>query len=317
MSNKTVIESFPILNDDNKKNLSIDLTVKGNYLNENNKLSILNFNVDENDSNIIYCDDPCGFWNPKSYNINIKGSLSIDNLDSLFTTNKIVDEDTILGLAVTVNSKNTSMTFTEEIGEKRFKDGNTNYEFEIEFGKSQLYVDFYIDVILYIKDSFVENSIFASEVGTSLGILVSKNIVVEGKGSIFPIEIVKVENGPLWNMKINYDSIYDDEFSIKTVSLQINSLNNGFKYLEIDKISDKNSIIWKEILSSFFFNLLLYVNRQDGITNIVKLNDEELILGSLAYYIKYIVESFKITNEINNPVLLSNKVRTEIDRIIK
>lgn len=317
MSNKTVIESFPVLNDENRKNLNIDFTMDGNYLNENNKLSVLNFNIDDNNPDILYCDDPSGVWNPKTYNINIKGHLHIENLDSLFSTNKIVDEDTVLGLAITVNSKNTSMTFTKEIGEKKYKDGNDEYEFELGFEKSQLYVDFYLDVILYVKESFTENSIFANEIGTLLGVLVRKNIVVEGKGSIFPIEIVKVENGPMWNMKINYDSIYDDEFSIKTVSLQINSLNSGFKYLEIDKISDKNSIVWKEILSSFFFNLILYVNRQDGISNIMKLNDEELIPGSMAHYIKYIVESFKITNELNNPVLLSNKIRTEIDKIIK
>ena len=317
MSSRFVIESFPTINDENKKNLNIDFNIEGYYINNENRISNLNFNEDETDDSIIYCDDPSGFWNPKSYNLCIKGNLEIDNLDSLYTTNKIVEDDTVLGLAITVNSKNTSLSFTKDIGEKKLHDNNKKYSFEINFEKSQLYVDFIIDVIVYIKESFNKETYFASEVGMSLGSLISKDVVVEGKGSIFPMEIVKIENGPLWTMKVNYDSIYDDEFSIRTVSLQINSLNGGFKYLEIDKLSDKNSIVWKEILTNFFLNLILYIDRQDGVTNIIKMDEQEFIKGTVAHYIKYLVESFKISNELNNPILLSNKIRTEIDKIIK
>lgn len=317
MKNKILIESFPVLNDDNKKNLNVTLDIEGNYLNNENKLSTLNFNVDEDNESIVYCDDPNGFWNPRLYNMCIKGNLRVENLNSLYTSNKIVDEDTVIGLSVTINSKNTSMTFTKPIGEYRFNDNNSEYEFEINFEKSQLYIDFNIDIGIYIKESFHKESIFASEVGISLGSLVSKNIVVEGKGSIFPIEIVKIENAPLWFMRVSYDSIYDDEFSIKTIALQINSLNNGFKFLEIDKISEKNSIVWKEILTNFFSNLILIIDRSEGISNIIKLEEDNFIPGTIAYYIKYLVGSFNITTEFNDPILLSNKIRVEIDKIIK
>lgn len=313
MANR-ILESFPMITEEALKELQpkIDWFAKYDF----NNLAIY-MNVEKlQEGNDYFLDDPAGKWNPKNNKLYLQGKVTLENVNVLFDKYRVADYNSILGVAVVCNSKKTSKTFTKSIGEIKYNQGNREKEFKIglQFDEGELAIKLNIKIIIYLKEVSNFSKVFANSVGTELGEIIDSNIVFEGNGSIFPIEIVEKRGEPIWNMSINYEQL-SDELNIDTMGIQINAAHKDFKYLQIDSINDKNSFFWKEILASFFENILLEVNRRDEICSFV--NDEQLGKGTIGEFIKYIYDSFNISNiELNNPSLLSKKIRRKLDGII-
>lgn len=307
-----VVENYPMLNDSILDNLIISNSFSLSYTKEG-ELKEIDY-VNENNLEDVFYVDNAGGWNPYDCNFIYNGQLSLKNTNILFNEMPIVAQDSIIGVAVTVYSKLTKLNITKPIGEivynKSQNDQLINYSFE--FPRSSLSQRVYIEISLYLKRSISEKIPFISISGANLGLLKKIELEIEGSGSIFPIKIIEDPDRPLWTMNINFDDIGDD-FTVQTVCIKINKAHNDFKYLGSEDIDINNYYLWKEVLANFFVNILTY--SKDDFDRI-EINDFED--GTIGRFLYYIISNFELSkNDINNPIILSEKVRKVLDKIVK
>lgn len=307
----TILENYPMINETVLSNLSIINNFRLHYTTEE-KISNLEYtNID--DTYEAYYVDSSGTWNPINNDLNCFGRLSISNVNTLFNECPIASHDTILGVAITVYCKLSKVNFTKSIGEIKYNQYNDilNFDYNFYFPSKSLSQSINVEFSVYVKECNSTTGPFAKIKGSNLGIIKSFELKIEGSGSIFPIKIVEDINKPLWSMNINYDDLNDD-FSIQSVCIKINKSHNDFKYLGSEAIDANNYYLWKEVLAGFFTNILLY--SKDDFDS---LEENEYKEGSMGNFINYIISNFQISkSDISNPIILSEKIRLFLDKII-
>ena len=313
MSNR--IESFPMINEDIINELDINIkTLEAKY-NANNIINTLEIIKDEEDRN-EYILDNNGIWTNNIYNLHIIGEFEIANYNILFKENKIAEKDTILGVAVTYILPSSTKTYTKEIGEITYSQEDTKVmKFNLDFDIGELSPKIYLKFSIYVKEVNLTNniSIFAKNIGTVLGEIYDCSLIIEGQGSEFPIVIIEKQEGTLWDMEVNFESL-DEIFSVDTICLKINRAHKDFTKLGIDKISTNNNLIWKEMLVSFFTNLFIVANEIENLDNIF---NEEIMEGTVGSFLKIQLTQFNIEiNELKNPITLATKIRKELDNLL-
>lgn len=310
MNNK--ITCFPTITTDNISNLNIELTTDGNYEKDSHENKLILSQIGEID---YIVDDPIGNWNPNDCNLKLLGSVTINDTDTLFVgESKIAKVDTIIGVAVNFSAKKASWTKTIPIGDIQYLKNNNIFKFNLEFEKGSLSEKIELSIILYVKKANqYANDLYAKKVGTILGTIISKNIIIEGNESSFPIIINELKNGPLWDMDVSYSEL-SDTLSEDTICIKINKLNKTFEELGIEKITPNNIFVWREILADFYENILLYLEKNgDDLDDIY--SEKSYGDGTVGNFFQYTINNFEITKEsIRNPITLSRKIRTKIEK---
>ena len=75
------------------------------------------------------------------------------------------------------------------------------------------------------------------------------SILVDGDGSVFPIEEVEEVGGPLWKVDFNWTDIESDSFSSSNVKLLLNRAHPIYNYLYNEK-HNVNKYLMNEIILS-------------------------------------------------------------------
>lgn len=311
-----IMECFPIINEDVVRELDLKYSFKANYLLEGQTYDLEISPKDE--SYDLYLDDARGQWKTKD-NLNIIGNINLENTNRLFTVHKVAEKTSVLGIAIVCNSKKTSKTFTKPIGEILYKENgfdNIDIEFLLEFKNNELSSKINFQIVIYLKSIVEYQKYLASNIGTILGVIYDGDLLLEGDGSSFPVEIVEEQNGLLWNHYCNFEDYYDD-MNTNTICLRLNSLHKDYKYINTEAIDKSNHALWKEILSSFFQRVLIDVENVSGIMNIMDDNDVIKAKDSVGAFVKYLIETFEISyHEYTNPNALFDKIRKKIDKLI-
>lgn len=303
-------ESFPMINEDCINQLNINLKLlEGKYGLDNH----LSFMKDEEKDN-IYILDNNGIWSNYDNDLCIVGKLEVSNSNILFNEYKVANEDTILGIGLTYISKGSSRTGSKSIGEISVKENDKKiFDFTLNFKPGELSSNLKLCFFIYVKEAHENNNFFAYNSGTNLGNIYDCDLIIEGNGSEFPIVIVDNPNSPLWDMYVDFESL-DDIFSRDSICLRINKAHKQFSKLGIDKISINNNLIWKEILASFFENVLI---ASQQIENLDSLFYEDIQEGTIGGFLKFLIESFKILpSELKNSINLSIKIRKNLDNLL-
>lgn len=317
----TIVETYPKLIDKNKKMLLnenkfiVTYNPNGSYTNiQQMKCDLIN----NNDDYFVSC--PKGSWNPLNDNLKITGYISLKNTNSLFEdTTKICDENNVIGIALNAYCKDSKYNVTIPIDEIKYdstKDEDFEYisqNYQIEFPKDSLADKLYVNIFLYVKKVNKISKIYSNDIGSNIGELCNFTLKIEGNGSLFPIKIISDKDKPLWSINLNFDSI-DDEFSEKNICIKINSAHDDFKFLGDDVTSD-NSALWKEIMSSFFMQLLATIDK-DELNSVF--NDELESTNSIGEFVKYLTECFDVNMfDIELLPVLSEKIRKKLDELFK
>ena len=310
MNNK--ITCFPTITNENILDMDIEFSIDGKYEESSYENKLLLSKIGEIDYII---DDPNGNWDPNECKLILKGNVIINNTDTLFDgLNKIIEYDSIIGVAINYSTKKASWTKTIHLGEIHYKKNNNDFKFNLQFDKGSISSKIELTVILYVKKANQEeNDLYAKKTGTILGTIITKNIIIEGNGSTFPITINEVKNGPLWDMDISYEML-DDTLSDETICIKINKLNKAFEGLGIEKITENNIYVWREILADFYENILLYLDKNgDDLDNIY--SETKFGEGTIGSFLQYTINNFEISKEnIKNPITLSRKIRSKMEK---
>ena len=303
------LETYPTILPDAIKKIdpSVELSLK--YLKDNEEKNIEIARVPDT-LNGYYIDDN-GEWNPKDYNITIKGKLTLNQINCLFRENKVAAGNTLLGIGMTYVSKTSKINYTKPLIVFNSSDSGLCVPFEIEIDKGRISQKLDIEFFAYVKEA-PNKTLYASLEGETLGTITSITIDLEGSGSIFPIKIIDDPTKPLWTMHLNYDSLEED-FSILTVCLKINKAHKDYKFLGSQDIDSSNYYLWKEILASFFSNIL--INSAGDYESLYNNQYED---GTVGCFISYLVESFGIDKAtIENSIQLTELLRTKLDLVIR
>lgn len=313
MSNR--IESFPMLSGNIISELNIKLkSLHANY-SQNGLSNELSFVKDEEHQN-DYILDNNGVWSSFTNNLQIKGEIVIGNYNILFDEYKIAEKSTTLGIALTYIEKESTKIYSKTIGEINYtgKDDEKTIKFDLNFEAGELSPLLIVEFSIYVKEiKQDDNSIFAKKSGAVLGDFLSLNLIIEGQGSEFPIVMIEDKKLPLWDMEVDFED-FEDIFSQDKICLKINRLHKDFSKLGVDKISNNNTLVWKEILSGFFTNIFLMSGEIDNLENIY---NEEQIPGTIGSFLKFLIITFNISYiELKNSILLSRKIREVIDDLL-
>ena len=310
-----ILESYPVLNDNTIKNIFLGNSFIATYRINNHDKRLDIEEIDEGSFDyLIKCND--GEWNLDKYNLNISGTLRLQNINALFegTTDRIADKDTVIGVSMSAYSRVSKINKIKQIGSFKYGDiDNLDFSYEINFDAKSLMDKMYIDFELFVESANKEVSIFSNKIGSKFGIINELIIELEGNGSIFPIVTFNDPKKPLWIMDINYDT-FDDAFSSRTICLKINTAHKYYSVIGSEDITPNNSFMWKEILATFLENIILSIK---GDYESLK-NYGEYKEGSVGLFLQYLIDVFEIeASDLEHiPVLLS-KIKSILDDKIK
>lgn len=250
MSN--ILSSFPTINDGIREKLKFNIGFYDIYSNINNDISKLEFTPNEEIENSFFVDDEYNAWNPNQNDLNIKYKLHMENLDILFNRkNGVTERNAKLGLALTWYCKKTKQIQTLKLKEFEFSNDNASlvFEGEISFVPGSLSEKLNLRFIIYLVKNDLKDMMASTE-GTILGIIDEYEIILEGDGSLFPIEqIDDTRSNFTYEVNINYTDLYE-EFDKDHICLLINSSK-----LENSSENILKNELFKEILSDFFISI--------------------------------------------------------------
>lgn len=250
MSN--ILSSFPTINDGIREKLKFNIGFYDIYSNINNDISKLEFTPNEEIENSFFVDDEYNAWNPNQNDLNIKYKLHMENLDILFNRkNGVTERNAKLGLALTWYCKKTKQIQTLKLKEFEFSNDNASLDFEgeISFVPGSLSEKLNLRFIIYLVKNDLKDMMASTE-GTILGIIDEYEIILEGDGSLFPIEqIDDTRSNFTYEVNINYTDLYE-EFDKDHICLLINSSK-----LENSSENILKNELFKEILSDFFISI--------------------------------------------------------------
>ena len=312
-----VLESFVLLDDNLIEHLCVKNSISASYIynNDNSQLNLEKLNDELEDYYLSALDDN---YSVAKNNLCIYGCVNIDNIDSLYGKDnnfqRIALDDTVIGVALNGYSLVSKHNFTKSIGEITLDNNSASIMYNIDFPTGALADKLFLSINLYVKEAKTKSNVYATIDGTVLGTIYNATINLEGTGSIFPIRIVSEKDEPLWYIDLNYDDL-NDAFCQNNLCLNINSSHNDFDKIGSKDITPDNKAMWKEILASFFSQIL--VSLSDGEKNeIFKENIYEE--GSIGLFLQYILENFGIDKPIlDNSILLNKKILLGIDNIMK
>lgn len=312
------LDSFITLDDNLIEHLCVKNSFSASYLDGNNikQLDLEKTSVDNEEYYLSSSDDK---YNLAVNNLFIQGCVSLENIKSLYGKeidySRIALDDTIIGVSINAYSLVSKRNITKPIGDiKLVNENNLNISYNIEFPMGALADKLFISLNLYVKEAKTKSNVFASIDGTVLGSIYSAVINLEGTGSIFPIRVVSSKEDPLWYVDLNYDDL-NDAFCQNNICLNINSSHSDFGKIGSQDITIENKTLWKEILATFFLQIIMRLNANEK-DDLYK--DDNFTEGSIGLFLQYIVKNLEIDKQfLNDSVSLNKKLLLGLDRIMK
>ncbi len=287
--------------------------------NEGREIYPLNItDISQNENNISAAiEDPRCEWYPEKYNLGFSYSISIEHPSAFFGKDGIASRKSILGIAIRWMSVRSEHRGVIHVGDFSCTETELTFTVNHKFAKSVLKGSLVLETILYLKaygDPDFDEGLLASSTGTVFGTINTREIFIDGNGSVFPIATVSDPSKPLW--WVYYDSLdplldpFDDEY----VEIRLNRAHPAFELLKIDS-SFKESTLFLEILSSALLIIVESVQETLGPDWYTVLSGQQFARGSVAEVIYHFV--IKLGWDTSSPAELSQSIHSFLDNNIK
>ena len=260
-------------------------------------------------------EDPTSYWDHKSEGVLSNMSLFIEHPSILFDKSGVALSDAVLGVGVEWLAKES------KIRDYVFFGYIKNEPSPAQFSKSNIYIkDFTSDVtfrlIFFVSKpgTPVDGLYFGNEKGLVIGKIDCLKIVVNGKGSVFPLNIVSRPNDALWMVMADFDDPYSDSFNDEHVWISFNKDNPVFPLINEENKESFRLEFFKEILAASFAALLLEIRAHydKGKFDLGRESDP----GSIHTAVKYFANSLDI--DVNgSPAELAKSVVRFIEKEYK
>ncbi|MCV2231837.1 hypothetical protein N7548_03245 [Acholeplasma manati] len=265
------------------------------------------------DKKSIKVTDPNEDWVYRDNGLYIKISTKILSCDRMFLNPEVACIDAQVGYGIEWYSQESRQRGFVVIGEcnKDTKDNNKQVELMLNYKDFKDNVNF--DIVFFIDtpgSADDKHRHLANEPGIIIGSSRLFSLILEGSGSIFPVMSIADALKPLWEVKVDIESVEEDQFNKDYVCIYLNKEHKDYKY--IDKGSKEFNISFlKDVLSSAITQIIstLIEGCED---HSIDSNSEEGTIMRILYYFqeKHKFDYSSITN-------LSNSIKLYFDKEFK
>lgn len=252
-------------------------------------------------------------WNSNEYDLKIVRDFKIENIDPLFGSGGIASRQSRLGIASLILSPTSDLRETNKNRtlDISYSSPNPPYYGETIFLKmGRFRKKANIQTILYLKYCSNQSiDAFASEVGTKFGVLDEFTVILEGKGSDFPIMEESNLQGPLWRVDFpNFSDPMVDSFSRENVVILINNSHADYPSLKMETGS-VNPLL-KEVVASAI-GVIIQKFKESDCWEQYKSEDKSFEEGSIAEAISYFERTLRL--DFSSPEDISSSLRNYTD----
>jgi hypothetical protein len=249
-------------------------------------------------------------WYPETHDLVINKKCKMLSAYAVFGLDGIAASTATLGIALRWISSKSDERGVIPFGTITKSDCASVFELNHKFEKGKLKGSLKLQTILYLKDPGCcqkDESYFAQQPGTVLGVLDQAEIYIDGNGSIFPIVSVDAPGKPLWTVYYNdtCDPMHDP-FDEENVEIRLNRAHPAYESLKID-VSLSESPMFLEVLSSALFVIVASAKESLGEDWNVVMNGENLEAGTIAAAMNHFVR--KLQWDISSPAKLAESIK--------
>ena len=285
---KNKIRPYPSLNEELLKRIRLQKSsIEFFYRDKNGFDQQLGYDCELSGSSTYYIKDESGVWSQETCNFGFRRKYCLKTFQCLFGENGVACKNAEIGLAIEWTSADSKQRGVIKAG--KFSASDTIMESTAEklFTRAQLRGELKMNVILYIEKagSPDANEIhLANQKGFILGELESYSVLLDGKGSIFPIYEVNEPGQPLWYVKCDWIDPTSDSFE-ENVSLNINTGHKNYKYID-QKQKTYDPQLLNEIMASALSIIIEKVRLGNGAWEQIFSNKdfESGSIGEVIYY---------------------------------
>lgn len=245
--------------------------------------------------------------------MSIKNYFHIRNCHHLFGSNGIASKDSTIGFALMWKSSDSRQRGVIPVADFKYEKKEVYIELDHSFmiGKFRGVVTFI--PVLYLKNGgriFPEEQHLANETGTIIGYFDEYSICLDGNGSVFPIYEYSDPNGPLWELKCDWENPSQDSFN-EYVQILLNTAHVNYKFID-RKNKSFNMALLKEIISSALTILILKLKMEDfSYWSDIELGND-LKHGSVSEAVNYFITALEW--DASTPENLSMSIRNYLDQ---
>ena len=249
-------------------------------------------------------------WSPDDNNLEVIQKFTFNNPSFLYGEEGITMGKNSIGIAARVYSKMSNFQKTVPFGTVPNSDEPISLEYCINFPKSSIRGDIFIDFFLYLKKVNEINPLQASKAGMILSENYIGNlvIVVDGIGSTFPMTEFEDKKGPLWKLENNWVDASVDSFDSSYVNLSINVAHPLFEQLKSGKQSASRALMGDIMIQAMTTIIQQVVIIEK---NSLEENNDSLP-NSILNAVQYWVSTFNI--DISSLFSIMNTMRSYWDR---
>lgn len=231
-------------------------------------------------------------WSPDFHNLGIEQQYVIKNASFLFGEAGVTHPTNELGLAAHIYSRSSRYQETVHVADIKNSQNPQIFVFKKEFDKKSIRGTINFEVFIYLKKHFQSLPFQTKLEGVNLNIenLEAFSILVDGDGSVFPIEEVEEVGGPLWKVDFNWTDIETDSFSSSNVKLLLNRAHPIYNYLYNEK-HNVNKYLMNEIILSA---MVLIIQKAILIDKESISEDNDYSPGSIAQVLLYWITTFEV-----------------------
>lgn len=239
------------------KTLSANLIEAIGFIQTTPQISCIDSLGEEHNIEILDCEKE-NFWKLRSEDgyylddcsLTLKMGGNFQDSRKLFSETGLAPHNAILGVATKWISKDACMQgiiqWNSSINVSTSEDDYLSMTHT--FAPGTLRGTLELETFLFMKENPCSSKIFATDPGANLGVLEKVTFLLDGNGSIFPVEIINKPYEPLWKVSIETEEIDVEKFS-DSVTLILNEAHPGFVSLNING-NGRNSTAFNEIMAS-------------------------------------------------------------------
>lgn len=229
--------------------------------------------------------DEHGKWSPDTFGFSISRSITIRCASFLFGPGGVACKDATLSLALIWKSPDSRQRSAVEIGVIANQSTPQSFSLEKPFPNPQFRGRVTLQTAVVIKKAGEpddDEMHLANLPGTVLGVIDTYTILLDGKGSAFPVAITNNPGGLLWSVDCDFDDPTTERFN-DCVSINLNSAHRDYKYINpADKAF--NPSFMREVLAGAISTIVDCIRETDYWDDIKNGKVEEESVGQAIYY---------------------------------
>lgn len=246
------INTYPVLTEEHLNALGLQIQYSFFYDQDEKKHSLTEEYLDREGKSVLI-KDPDGIWIPDQHPLNISLDITFNNPQMLFGEGGVANSKSKLAIGMVWESPDSKQKGAIRLGTPftiRSKTVHWNVK-KITFLENTLRRKVTLMFFLYLhtpgKPAASEMA-FISHSGAILGRLGEKNLIIEGRGSYFPIFEQNLPEEPLWHIEADWDDPLCDQYT-ETFGIYLNTAHENYPLVNKDDESFVQPLL-NEIIAS-------------------------------------------------------------------